>query len=190
MALAQVEPRRFTAKEYMRLWKIGFFGRDEHIELIDGQIVVMAAHGPPHGSGMMHSNNTLVLALNETHLVGPATTVWLDAWSVPQPDFAVVHRASPDAGGHIAHPDLLVEVSHTSLRYDRGIKASLYARAGIQEYWIVNVKNRQLEVHRDPGPADQKPFGFGYATITMHRSRDVVSPLARPDAKIRVGDLF
>jgi Uma2 family endonuclease len=85
---------------------------------------------------------------------------------------------------------LIVEVAETSLRYDRTTKAGLYARAGIADYWIINLKDRQLEVHRDPIKNASKPFGYDYRTRTVLKGRDNVSPLAAPHSKIEVADLL
>jgi Uma2 family endonuclease len=92
-----------------------------------------------------------------------------------------------------AHPTtaaLIVEVADTSLALDRGRKASLYASAGITEYWILNLVDRQLEVLRDPGPAPQQIYGHGYAAVTTHSRGDVVSPLALPHGTVAVADLL
>src|SRR5207247_1787139 len=110
---------------------------------------------------------------------------------VPDPDIAVV------PGSHLSpaptNPTtalLVVEVSETTLAYDRNVKSSLYAAAGISDYWIVNLVGRQVEVYRDPVPDTTKPFGYRYQTRTILDSGDVVSPLAQPGATVAVADLI
>ena len=92
-----------------------------------------------------------------------------------------------------AHPSsalLIVEVSDTTLIYDRGRKASLYAMRGVADYWIVNVNDDQLEIHRDPGAHRTQPFGYGYASLTVHHRGDVVTPQAAPHLSFSVADLL
>jgi Uma2 family endonuclease len=85
---------------------------------------------------------------------------------------------------------LIVEVSETTLRYDRYRKASLYARVGIQDYWIVNLVHQQLEVRRRPVPDNSQRYGFAYGDRTILKPNEHVSPLAMPQAKILVADLL
>ena len=115
----------------------------------------------------------------------------LDSYNKPEPDIAVVIGSIRDyANAHPTTALLVVEISDTTLRYDRTAKAALYARANIADYWIVNLGNRVLEVHRQPAPMDDMPLGFGYLSITRHIITDSVSPLAMPQATISVADLL
>ena len=105
-------------------------------------------------------------------------------YSEPEPDVAVV--SGPMRDYRDAHPTsavLVVEVSHESLRYDRTVKQRLYARCGIPEYWLLALTEARLEVYRDPA-------GDGYQSVASHAAGDEVAPLARPDARIVVGDLL
>ncbi len=83
-----------------------------------------------------------------------------------------------------------MEVSETTLSYDRNTRGSLCAAAGISDYWIVNLVDRQVEVFRDPVPDPSRPFGYRYASETDHLPGDVVSPVALPGATIAVVDLL
>jgi Uma2 family endonuclease len=85
---------------------------------------------------------------------------------------------------------LVVEVAESSLRRDREDKGSLYARAGIGDYWIVNLVDRVLEVFRAPGPESAAPFGWRYQTVTIIGSEGSVTPLAAPGSRIPVADLL
>ena len=95
---------------------------------------------------------------------------------------------------HPSSPSLVVEVSETSLTLDRAHKGSLYARAGLADYWIVNLPERRLEVYRDPEPDATAPFGWRYRSVTILEPGlepgASVSPLARPDRRLQVSDLF
>ena len=93
----------------------------------------------------------------------------------------------------LAHPEgpaLLVEVSESSLDDDRGAKAALYARAGVAEYWIVNLVGGSLEVRREPLQTVNVPLGWGYQVVTVLEPGASVSPLACPTARIQVADLL
>jgi hypothetical protein len=85
---------------------------------------------------------------------------------------------------------LIVEVADSSLAFDRGEKASLYARAGIADYWILNLSDRVLEVYREPVVAPHAQYGHRYGATTTLGPRDMVSPLAAPTAAILVADLL
>jgi Uma2 family endonuclease len=84
----------------------------------------------------------------------------------------------------------VVEVSESTLAFDRGEKASLYASASIPEYWVLNLVDRCLEVHRDPIPMPGQPYGYGYRTHTQYFANDTVAPLAAPSGTIKVIDLL
>ncbi len=104
--------------------------------------------------------------------------------SEPEPDLAVVPGSARDyVEQHPSSAALVVEVSDTSLEYDRTRKARIYAQAGLADYWIVNVVEGILEVHRDPTPS-------GYRSISRFRAGDAVSPLAAPGASVAVADLL
>jgi Uma2 family endonuclease len=84
----------------------------------------------------------------------------------------------------------VIEISETSLALDRTHKGSLYARAGLPDYWIVNLPERRLEVYRDPEPDSTAPFGWRYPSVTVLEPGASVSPLSRPDRRIQISDLF
>jgi Uma2 family endonuclease len=111
--------------------------------------------------------------------------------SEPEPDVAVVLGTPDDYPDD--HPNtaiLVVEVSDSRLAYDRTIKASLYAAAGIPEYWIVNLVERQLEIHREPMPMPAAPYGYGYRTHTIAVSGETVATPSPSAAQVAVDDLL
>ena len=117
--------------------------------------------------------------------------VALDDESAPEPDLAVVPGARADyRAAHPPRPALALEVADSSLDFDREHKGSLYARAGVQDYWIVNLIDRVLEVYRDPGQDPSAPYGWRYRSITVLAPPAVVAPLAFTSRRIAVADLL
>lgn len=117
--------------------------------------------------------------------------VALDDASEPEPDICVVAGDPRDyRDAHPQRPALVVEVALARLRFDREDKGSLYARAAIADYWIVNLRNRCLEVHRDPVADAAAPFGWRYGRVVTLGPDERVAPLATPAALIAVADLL
>jgi Uma2 family endonuclease len=113
----------------------------------------------------------------------------VSASSEPEPDLVVVRGAPRTVRKHPTTAVLLVEISETTLLYDRR-KASLYASRGIRDYWIVNLIDHVLEVRRKPVVDDEAPWGHSYAEITIYRPVEMVSPLGARKSKVRVADLL
>jgi len=117
--------------------------------------------------------------------------VALDDESEPEPDVVVVPGGPRDYGSeHPSRTALLVEVAESTLAFDRRYKGSLYARAGVADYWIVNLVDRVVEIHRGPAPDPTARFGWRYQDVQMFREGAAISPLARPDITIAVSDLL
>lgn len=182
--------RRWTRAEVYRLLEVGILNndRDEHLELIDGLLVnKVRPMTPRHAAMTGQARQTL------ESMLPPSTSVWticplvIDDHNEPEPDLLVVAGGIDDyAAEHPGPADtrLLIEVADDTLDFDRGIKARLYARAGIADYWIVNLIARRLEVCRVP-----QPDGY-YQDVKPYGPEDAVSPLAFPDALVRVADLL
>ena len=134
---------------------------------------------------------TLEKAFSQGYFVRWQMPLDAEEISEPEPDVAVIAGDVRDY--REAHPTtavLIVEVADTSLTYDRTEKASLYAKTGILDYWILNLIDRRIEVRRNPGPDATQPFGFGYADVKAVSSTDSLAPLAVPQAIIAVADLL
>jgi len=152
------EPRRFTREEYYRMYDAGLF-RDERVELLDGEIIAMSPQNTPHASSVARINRLLTPLLVKSYSVRVQAPISLDRFSEPEPDFAICTLDPDDyLGGHPTPDDvlLLIEVSDASLAFDRKRKRVAYARAGIAEYWIVNVPDRMVEVSQRPDRAAKR----------------------------------
>jgi Uma2 family endonuclease len=150
-------PRRLlTADEYMAMVEAGIFGPDDHIELLDGEIVEMSAQGAAHVKACTRANELLVLAYaTSLYEVRPMSTHRAGPRSVPEPDLSVVAR-SENGIVEVSASLLLVEVADSSLKIDREWKASIYARAGAPLYWIVEIPYRRVRVLSDPRDGDYR----------------------------------
>lgn len=190
-ACAKPQKRLWTREEYYKMAEVNILAPYESVELIEGEILQMPQQGPSHSTGIRTAQEALRIVFGPGFDVRPQLPLSLNLTSEPEPDIAVVHGSFRDY--RTVHPStalLIVEISDTTVTFDRYEKASLYARAGIQEYWVVNLLEQQVEVHRDPCPKQDMPFGYGYAQITLHKADDTISPLAVPNAVILVADLL
>lgn len=191
MATYPIRTRRWTRKEYDQLVDLGVLHEDEPIELIGGQLVVAEPKGTPHTTSVEVTADALRAAFGHGWAVRAQNPVALDDDSEPEPDVVVVPGGHRDyLQEHPSRPALVVEVADSSLAFDRRHKGSLYARAGLPDYWIVNVVDRVLEVYRRPIPDPSAEFGWHYLDVEILRPGAVVSPLARPAVTIAVGDLL
>ena len=190
MAQAPLTLRRWKRAEYDRLVELGVF-QDEPIELIGGQLVVAEPKGAYHCSALSAAEYALRAVLPPGWIVRTQAPVTLDDESEPEPDLAVVPGLPADyREAHPARPALAVEVADSSLDFDRRHKGSLYARAGIEDYWIVNLVDRGLEVPRDPEPDPSASYGWRYRSVTTLTPPAVVAPLAFTSSRIAVADLL
>src|SRR5437588_831044 len=191
MSSAEPRPIRWTKDEYYRLCDEGWFN-ERRVQLIGGEIVEMAAQKNWHAWAITATEKALSAAFGPSYWVRVQMSLDLSPYSVPDPDLAVIagafttHRTTSNPTSAL----LIVEVSETTLAYDRNRKASLYAAAGIGDYWIVNLVDRQVEVYRDPVPDPNARFGWRYASETDLQPGDGVSPLALPAATLAVADLL
>lgn len=176
------QPRRIKRSEFDRMVAMGFF-ESERVELLHGVIfAVTPPNDPSHASPLQLLGEILVLGIARRATVRIQLPLVAADESEPEPDIAIVPRGDYNE----AHPDrahLVVEVADSSLRKDRLVKGPLYAASGVEEYWVVNVAARVLEVHR-------YPRGDGWASVTRHGREDVIHPLAFPDLAIPVADVL
>jgi Uma2 family endonuclease len=167
------------------------FRPGERLELLAGHLVVSEPQGSLHSTAIGLVEDALRGCFGSGWHVRVQMPIALDDESEPEPDVAVVPGGRRDY--ELAHPErpaLVVEVSESSLVDDRGAKAALYARAGVAEYWIVNLVGRSLEVRREPLETANAPLGWSYKVVSVLEPGASVSPLACPTARIQVADLL
>jgi Uma2 family endonuclease len=180
---------RITVADYDRMIAEGYFppGPKRHrVELIDGELRQMSPIGPPHERlvdrlarwSFKNTREDVVAVRIQESIAIP------DLDSVPEPDIVWARERDHSTGRPLAAEILLIiEVADRSLAYDRGEKAAIYAAAGIADYWVVNVRDRCIEVFRQPAAGQ-------YASHEIFRGPDVIHPLAFPDVALNLGDLF
>jgi Uma2 family endonuclease len=182
--------KRWKRAEYERLVDLGVFEGDP-VELIGGHLIVAEPQNSPHATAVGAADDALRAVLPPGFIVRAQMPMALDDESAPEPDLAVVAGRRADYGqGHPARAVLVVEVADSSLQFDRRDKGSLYARARIAEYWIVNLIDRVVEVHRDPAADSTAPHGWAYRSVSRLAPPAVVTLLALPSVQVRAGDLL
>lgn len=188
MAIAAPKRRRWTRDEYYRMMDLGLF-RGQRVELLGGEIVKMPAQKDTHVVSVSLTAKAVANAFGPGFWVRTQAPLNLGKLDDPEPDVAVVPGAERDYLGseNRAEAVLVVEVSDTTLAYDRGRKAWRYARAGIADYWIVNLPDRRLEIYRVPA---RQGVRFRYTSVSVVGEHEAVSPLAMPNARIGVADLL
>jgi len=151
--------RLLTVKEYNRMRETGILTEDDRVELIDGEIFKMSPIGSKHAAVVGAIKDWLIVHTYEKAIVRVQDPITAGNFSEPEPDIAVVRFRDDYYKDEHPRPSellLVIEVADTSLTYDREIKAPLYAKAGIVEYWIINLENRQVERFREPLEQDYR----------------------------------
>ncbi|MEO6872022.1 MAG: Uma2 family endonuclease [Chthoniobacterales bacterium] len=174
---AEVATYRFSVEECDKLGEAGIFDEDDRVELLDGEIIVMSPIGSQHAGVVMRLNAILSRRLGDRVLLNPQNPTMVDEFSEPQPDIMLLKpRADFYTTKHPGPEDilLLIEVSDTTLSYDRGRKLRKYAESNIGEAWIANPKNMTIEQFREPA-------GRAYAHTTSHHRGESISVAALPE---------
>ena len=188
MAVAElITRRRFTVDEYHRMAEAGILGEDDRVELIEGEIVEMSPIGWRHQACVDRLTHRLVPALQNRAILRPQGPIRLSSDSEPQPDLVVLRpRVDFYAEGGPGPEDVLwlIEISDTSLRYDRDVKVPLYGRYGIPEVWVVDLEGEQVFVYRDPRS------GGGYRSARVLGRGARLAPQAFPDLELPVDEVL
>ena len=178
---------RLNVDDYHRMAEAGILGEDDRVELIDGDLIDMAPIGQDHAATVNGLNHLLVMACGDRAIVSVQNPARLDRFSEPQPDVTLFRPRADNyrTGARPGPADvlLLVEVADSSLRYDRAVKLPLYARAGIGEVWIVDLRRRVVDVHRTP-------VGDGYATVETHLPDATVTLALAPEIRVDLRRVF
>ena len=151
--------RRFTVHDYHRMAEAGILHEDDRVELIGGEIVEMSPIGGRHAKCVTELTRALISLVGEDMRVSPQNPIKLDEHEEPQPDVAVLRTGERYQAGALPTPEdvlLLIEVSDTSLAYDRTVKLPLYARSGIAEVWLVDLNANVIERHTEPSENDYR----------------------------------
>ncbi|HEV3410678.1 MAG TPA: Uma2 family endonuclease [Chthoniobacterales bacterium] len=183
---AAVQTYRFSVEEFNKLGEVGIFDEDDRVELLDGEIIVMSPIGRAHAGIVLRLNTVLNQRLHTRALVNPANPAVLDEYSEPLPDFTLLKpKADFYKSGHPRPEDilLLIEVSDTTLAYDRGRKLRKYAEREVREVWIVNVKDLVIEQFRVPA-------GQTYSSSRVFRRGEQITMEAFPDVVFEVSELI
>ena len=154
-----IRKRLFTVHDYHRMGEAGILGEGDRVELIRGEILAMSPIGPPHCASVDRVNRALNRSVGDRAIVRAGGSIRLDRFSEPQPDIVLLRPRDDFYASRFAGPAdilLVVEVSDSSLEYDRKIKCALYAESGIPEYWIVDIPNDRISVHTDPADSSYK----------------------------------
>ena len=178
--------RKWTVEEYHKLGEMGFFHPEERVELLSGNIIIISAKGTANTSATRRTANVLRDILGNQVDVYYKSPIALNDNSEPEPDITLVRIDPFDYATHHPTPSevyLIIEVADSSLAYDREIKAKIYARSGIADYWVLNVNDRQLHVFREP--ADDR-----YQSEVIIGETGSISPLEFPAFNISIGEML
>jgi len=184
------EPKtvRWTRDQYYQMAEHGFF-EGKQVELIKGEIIEMSPMKSAHATAVSLAIEVLREFFGKDFVIRTQLPMTFGKTDEPEPDVALVKGLIRDySESHPKIAELIVEVSDTTLNFDRTKKASLYAENKISDYWILNLKSRCLEIYRRP--IKDRKLGFIYTEIKIFTESDEVSPLAAPDAKIKVADIL
>ena len=183
---ADIPRKLFTVEEYDRMAKVGILDPDARLELLEGEIVEMSPVGERHIACVNRANRLFTKRLDERAIVSIQNALPISEDSEPQPDVVLLRPRDDfyaEKKGSWEDALLVIEIADTSLRRDRDIKLPLYAKAGVVELWIEDLKRNTIFVYREPGPTT-------YATKLTFQRDDSISPVAFPDVVFRVSDLI
>jgi Uma2 family endonuclease len=185
---SSIHLKYWTVQEYHQMSDLGILDPTQRTELIAGQIVIMTSKGTPHVLALRLLATAIENALGDRSAVFVSTQdpIRLDNFSEPEPDLALVKGTILDyAQAHPGAEDiyLVVEVADSTLKQDCEVKDKLYARSSIAEYWVIDIKNRQVHIFRDPTPT-------GYGSQLILTETHSVSPLAFPEAIFSIASIL
>ena len=183
--IAHADTYRFSVEEYHKLGEAGILDENDRVELLDGEIILMAPIGKHHAKAVRRLARKLNAVFADVSIVDSQNAIVLDDFSEPQPDILLL-RLEIDDTDELPRPEdilLVIEVADSTLRFDSTTKLRAYARAGLAEYWIVNLAERAVDIYRNP-------TGAGYAEHFRRERADTLAPAAFPDRTIAVADIL
>jgi Uma2 family endonuclease len=183
--------KRFTLDEYHRLAELGFFGEDDRVELIKGEIVQMAAKGRPHSTFNRRLIRELTKLLGDRATLQSQEPIAIPDDSEPDPDIAILQNRDDDYLSEHPSPSdilLLIEIADSTLNFDQKVKLLIYAEAGISDYWIFNLVGNCLEVYSEPYQDLQGKFGYRRKVIFL--PNELVTLACFPDLSLDLSQIF
>jgi len=183
------QTKRWTREEYYRLSELGWF-QNERVELIDGEILVMSPQSHVHYLALDRIYRCLEKVFGKQYWIRSQGPVIKGESNEPEPDVCVVKGPPEDHDNHPTSAILVVEVSKTSLQFDKTTKQSLYASMAVPDYWVLDLENRQLLVYRQAIADPSVPFGHRYQQVETLGADGQVSPLERLDSQIAIADML
>ena len=172
--------RRFAVSEYHQMAQAGILGEDDRVELIDGEVTQMTPIVRRHAACVDRMTTLFVKTFGDDAQVRVQNPVVLGEYSEPQPDLALLRPRADFYASGLPTPEeilLLVEVAETSADLDRRVKAPLYARSGVQEFWLVDLEGDTVTVYRDPAPS-------GYGAVRVVGRSEELAPSAFPNRSL------
>ena len=186
MIAAEPKLHRWTRTEYQQMLDLGWFV-DRRVELVEGEILEAPIMKNAHAVSLKLTEDALIQAFGPGVWVRSQLPLALNEFSEPLPDLAIVPGKPRDYAEHPHTAILVVEISDSTLAYDRRQKASLYAMSALAEYWIVNLVDRQVEISQDPIPDSTMPYGWRYARQSIVNAS---GQIATGSGQVRVADLL
>jgi Uma2 family endonuclease len=183
---AEITKRLFTVRDYHRMVDAGILRENDRVELIYGEVLAMSPIGSPHGAHVDRATRAFVRAAGDLAIVRVQGNVELDQYNEPLPDIVLMRPKEDFYASGLPDPTdvfLIVEVSDSSLKYDRGLKARLYAETGIREYWVVDVENKRAFAYSDPQDGT-------YQTMRELPRGETLSPILLPDCCVSIDTLL
>jgi Uma2 family endonuclease len=181
--------RKWSKAEYHQAAQLGWFDR-ERVELVAGQVLRRAAQTDEHAISLRLTDVAIRMAFPKDYVFCIQMPFNVSGATEVEPDLAVVRGTLRSVKKHPTTAALIVEISDTTLAYDRGRKANLYASRGVRDYWVVNLIDRVVEVRRKAAADPDADFGHSYSETVIYRPGQTISPLGARKAKVRVVDLL
>ncbi|MEA5617136.1 Uma2 family endonuclease [Cronbergia sp. UHCC 0137] len=189
--MSTTQVKRFTTDEYHKLTELGFFHEDDHIQLINGEIIEMAAKGRLHETCLRNLLRQLPKLLEDRATLQSQAPITIPPNSEPEPDFAILKNRNDDYLS--SHPQgseilLVIEVADSSIDYDQKVKIPLYAQAGISDYWIFNLFDNYLECYSNPYQNHQNKYVYLNKRIIL--PNQIISLPHFPDLTLDLNRVF
>jgi Uma2 family endonuclease len=172
---SHITRKRFDCDSYLRMAEVGILSPADRVELMDGEILVMSPIGHRHGMAVNTANRTIVRTVGENAFLWVQTTLVLDKFVVPEPDFAFLKPRDDYPSRRPGAKDvlLIIEIADSSLEYDTTVKLGMYAILGIPEYWVADLRNNRLLAYSQPN-------GDNYEVARELHRDESIAPVALP----------